>query len=489
MIRLIVYIGLSLATTLGIAWLIATPGTIQIDVGGYRLQPGIGVTAIALVLVIISAVFLWSLFTRLLSAPRMLAKRAARKSRERGVNALSDGFISLQAGDAEKARRLARDARTRLPKNAAAHLLQARAELALGQWGAAREHYRTLIDNPKTTLAALSGLYEQARAQNRDDAALTFAHKAHALSPSLAWAGEAIFDDIARRGDWTAGLEMVEAAPAASKKERDEKKRKQAVLHTAIAADTENSDPLVALEHTRLALKPVPDFVPAALIAARIHSSRAETRKSTSLLRRVWRATRHPHVAELFANAQPGISPTERLKRLRELVPTPPPDAQSAIVLARIAIEAQEWATARSALADFILTNPSQATCVAMARIEEGQNDDFGRARQWLARAVTAPRDPIWTADGITAQDWAPVSPVSGTLDAFEWKVPTNAVALSDETDMNGFEDEGLNETQDATLLEETPPPEEPDSEDEVGEGEEDKKKPAPAIEQKSTGD
>ncbi len=488
MIRLIVYIGLSLVLTLGIAWLIATPGTIQIDVGGYRLQPGIGLSAIALVLVIVGAVFFWSLIKRLLSAPRMLAKRAARKSRDKGVDALSDGFIALQAGDAEKARRLARDARSRLPKNAAAHLLQARAELALGQWGSAREHYRALIDNPKTALAALSGLYEQARAQNREDAALTFAHKAHALAPALTWAGEAIFNDITRHGDWSAGLEMVEATPATSKEERAKKKRKQAVLHTAIAADTENSAPLVALEHTRLALKLVPDFVPAALIAARIYSSRAETRKSTSLLRRVWRANHHPHVATLFANAQPGISPTERLKRLRELVPMPPPDAQSAIVLARIAIEAQEWSTARNALANFASANPSQDTCVAMARIEEGQNDDFGRARQWLARAVTAPRDPVWTADGVTAQEWAPVSPVSGRLDAFEWKVPTNAVALSDDADMNGFEDENLKETQDATLLEETPPSKEPDTENEVAQGEEEKK-PVPAIEQKSTSD
>lgn len=494
MIRLVVYIGLSLVLTLAIAWLIATPGTIRIDVGGYRLQPGIGVTAVALVLTLVTSIFLWTLFSRLLSAPRMLAKRAARKSRDKGVDALSDGFIALQAGDAEKARKLARDARNRLPKNAAAHLLQARAELALGQWGAAREHYRALIDNPKTALAALSGLYEQARAQNRDDAALTFAHKAHALAPALTWAGEAVFDDIVRRGDWAAGLEMVEAAPATSRSGKAQKKRKQAVLHTAIAADAENTDPLIALEHTRTALKLEPDFVPAALIAARIHSSRGETRKGTSLLRRVWRATHHPHVATLFANAQPGISPTQRLKRLRELVPSPPPDAQSAIVLARIAIEAQEWSIARNALANFASANPSQATCVAMARIEEGQNDDFGRARQWLARAVTAPRDPIWTADGITAEEWAPVSPVSGTLDAFEWKVPTNAVALSDDAELNGFEDEDLAISEEATLL----PPDtaslqetggqEREEEDEEGVKAEAEAEPAPAVGQKSTG-
>jgi HemY protein len=43
---------------------------------------------------------------------------------------------------------------------------------------------------------------------------------------------------------------------------------------------------------------------------------------------------------------------------------------------------------------------------------------------------VHAPRDPAWTADGVTAAEWQPVSPVTGKLDAFEWKVPVSAVAL-----------------------------------------------------------
>ena len=46
------------------------------------------------------------------------------------------------------------------------------------------------------------------------------------------------------------------------------------------------------------------------------------------------------------------------------------------------------------------------------------------RVRDWLARAVRAPRDPQWVADGFTAASWAPISPVTGRLDAFEWRVP-----------------------------------------------------------------
>jgi HemY protein len=59
-----------------------------------------------------------------------------------------------------------------------------------------------------------------------------------------------------------------------------------------------------------------------------------------------------------------------------------------------------------------------------MAEIEERESGDEGRAREWMGRALRAPRDPAWTADGYVSDRWMPVSPVSGRLDAFQWKVP-----------------------------------------------------------------
>jgi HemY protein len=46
-----------------------------------------------------------------------------------------------------------------------------------------------------------------------------------------------------------------------------------------------------------------------------------------------------------------------------------------------------------------------------------------------MARAVHAARDPAWTADGLVSERWLPVSPVSGQLDAFQWKVPLEELA------------------------------------------------------------
>lgn len=424
MIRLASWIVASLVIAAIAAWIIALPGTLTLDVAGYRLQPRLGTAVTLLLVAIVIVILAWTLIRRVLGWPKHAARRRAERRREQGVEALSDAVIALQAGDPARARLMAREAQARLPDSSAARLLEARADLALGDMPAAREHYRALIANEKTAVAALTGLYDQARAQERDTAALTFARKALALSPEAGWAAEAVFADLARRGEWAEAVAMVNADPAATREDRARKRRRQAVIETARAREAETSAPLPALEHALTALKLLPDFVPAALIAARIYISRGETRRAQSLLRRLWRATGHPDIAALYAHSQPGASAVDRLKRMGELVEMPPPHRAAGMAMARAAIDAHDWPKARQALAPFASADVTQGIATLMAEIEEGESGDQGKAREWLARAVRAPRDPAWTADGIVSDEWEPMSPVTGRLDAFEWKVP-----------------------------------------------------------------
>ena len=427
MIRLASWIVGSLVITAFAAWLVSLDGTLTLEAAGYRMQPRLGVAIFGFLLVALVVIAVWAVLRRVISAPRAIARRNRERRKEQGVEALSDAVIALQAGDPVRARLLAREAQARLPSNQAARLLEARADLAVGDMPAAREHYRALIADERTAAAALAGLYEQARVQGRGEAALTFARKALALAPQAGWAATAVFDDLVRRGQWAEAVAMVNVEQANSREERARKRRRQAVIETARAREMETSNPLPALDHALTALKLLPDFVPAALIAARVHINRGETRKAMSLLRRIWRATGHPDAALLYAHAQPGASAVDRLKRMGELVEMPPPHRAAALVLARAAIDAYDWGRARDALAAFAGKDATQGVASLMAEIEEGQSGDQGKSREWLARAVRAPRDPAWTADGLTSDEWEPISPISGKLDAFEWKIPVTA--------------------------------------------------------------
>jgi HemY protein len=81
-----------------------------------------------------------------------------------------------------------------------------------------------------------------------------------------------------------------------------------------------------------------------------------------------------------------------------------------------------------------LLKEPTRRVLEMMAEIEQRESGDEGRAREWMARALRAPRDPEWTADGYVSDRWMPVSPVSGRLDAFQWKVPLSELGDARET-------------------------------------------------------
>jgi HemY protein len=99
-------------------------------------------------------------------------------------------------------------------------------------------------------------------------------------------------------------------------------------------------------------------------------------------------------------------------------------NVESSLAVARAALDAHEFKAAREAAEAAIRMLPREGAYLLLADIEEAETGDQGRVRQYLAQAVRAPRDPAWVADGFVSERWAPVSPVTGKLDAFEWRAP-----------------------------------------------------------------
>src|SRR4029078_3204553 len=95
-----------------------------------------------------------------------------------------------------------------------------------------------------------------------------------------------------------------------------------------------------------------------------------------------------------------------------------------AYALGRAAAGARQWDDAVKALTPLLSDDPQARVCALMAESEDGGGDK-GRAREWLARAVRAPSDPMWVIDGAASPYWTPVSPVTGEIAFAEWKVPS----------------------------------------------------------------
>lgn len=433
MFRLVLWLLAVAAAAVGLSWLADRPGSLLISWQGYELETSVFRAIVMLALLIGVSILLWSIIRQIWEAPASIGGFFNRRRHRRGLEALSGGMIAIGAGDRQLATRYAVQARRALPDEPLTHVLRAQAAQLSGDRVTARRIFEAMLSAPETELLGLRGLFLEAEREGEKDAARQFAERALAINPKLGWPVDALFDLQCRAGDWAGALETLAVARKHRHIERPVAERRRAVLLTAQAQAAEDSDPNKALTLALEAHGLAPDLVPAAAIAGRLLAARGNTPKVAKVIQKTWKRSPHPDLATAYSYARLGDSPRDRMDRVKQLAAIAPNSIESPIAVAQAAIDAQDWAAARSALAPLLPGRLTQRVATLMARIEGGEHGDKGKVREWLARAVNAPRDPAWTADGIVADRWAPVSPATGALDAFQWRVPVEAADAPDE--------------------------------------------------------
>ncbi len=424
MVRLILFLLFVVAAATGLAWLADRPGNLVVNWEGYEIETSVFRAVVLLSALLGAVLFAWSLVRQVWRSPAAVGQFMARRRQQRGLEALSSGMIAIGAGDRGSATRYAVQARKALPNEPLTHLLRAQAAQLAGDGATSRRIFEAMLASPDTEQLGLRGLYLEAIREGETEAARQFAERAIALNPKLDWAVEQLFELQCKARDWSGALDTVAVARKQGHIERSTADRRRAVLLAAQAIEKEDGDPERALNLAIEAHGLAPDLVPAAALAGRMLASRGNTPRATKILQKTWARSPHPDLATAYAYARLGDSPRDRFDRVRQLALLNPMSVEGAIAAATAAIEAKLFDEARSALEPFLEGRLTQRICLLMARIEGEQHGDKGRVREWLARAVNAPRDPAWTADGVVSDQWSAVSPVTGTLDAFQWRVP-----------------------------------------------------------------
>ena len=431
MLRILVFLGLASLAALGAVWLAERPGEVSIVWSGVTVETTVAVAAIGVIALVLLGMLLWTLLRFMLGLPTAFSFASRARKRVRGYDAVSRGMVAVGAGDPAAARRHAADARKLIANEPLTLLLSAQAAQLSGDKPAAEAAFKNMLDEPSTRVLGLRGLFVEARRRGDQVSARAFADEAVRLSPSLAWANDALLEFHSTSGEWSQARTAVERRAALRLSDKTESKRHRAVLLAAEAETKLGADPAGALANALDALKLAPGLTPAAVLAGRMLAEKGDLRKAARTLESAWREQPHPDLARIYTHLRHGDSVSDRLEKAEALMKIRPTDSESAFIVADAAIEARDFARARQALSPIVAAVPTVRTCLLMARIEDAEHGSAGRAREWLTRSARAPRDNAWVADGIISETWLPVSPVSGRLDAFVWSLPPAAIGSS----------------------------------------------------------
>ena len=427
MIRVLIYFAVVVLLALGVVWMADHPGTVMITFGGREIETSTLVGAIALLIAAAAVAVGWSILLFVFRVPSLLSGASRSRRRQRGMTALSRGLVAIGTGDQTAALRYSAEADRFLKREPMVLLLKAQAAQMANDPAGAEKSFADMLNHPETRGLGLRGLHVEALRRNDPEAAYAYAEEA-LKTATLPWAGEAVLDYRAGHGDWAGALSAVERNAGGRIIDRATANRQRAVLNTAMASERAERDPEDALSLVRDALKAAPTLVPAAALAGKLLTRKGDIRRASKLIETAYSATPHPDLVDAYLGVRPGDSAADRLARAETLARIAPRDPESLMAVARTALEAREFDRARSTLKPLVEgedgARPTVKVCRLMAEIEEAEHGETGTLFEWLQRAQRAPRDPAWVADGVVSDHWAPVSPVTGRLDAFEWTTP-----------------------------------------------------------------
>ncbi|OWU85949.1 heme biosynthesis protein HemY [Oceanicola sp. 22II-s10i] len=432
LVKIILFVVLVAAATLGASYLLDMDGGVRIAFGGMEFNLTPLKSVIAMVLLVLGVWLFLKLFGLLIAVLKFIngdetsLSRYFDRNRERkGFQALREGMIALASGEARLAMAKAQKAQKLLDSPELTNLITAQAAEMTGDRRRAEEAYKALLTDDRTRFVGVRGIMKQKLADGDTETALKLAEKAFAIKPAHREVQDTLLQLQAQKADWKGARATLNAKLRHGTLPRDVHKRRDAVLALSEAKGVLDEGQTIeareaAIEANRLS----PDLIPAAVMAARSYVEQGKPKYATRVLKKAWEVSPHPDLASAFGAIEPNEDPKARLKRFKTLTKSQPDHRETRLLLAELNIAAEDFPEARRALGDLAVTSPDARSLTMMAAIERGEGKPDAVVRGWLTRAVTAPRGPQWTCDNChhVQGEWGPVCDNCGAFDTLSWR-------------------------------------------------------------------
>lgn len=436
--RIVVFIAMVAAVSLGLGYLIEADGTglaqARITLAGveYTLTPLMmflgAIVLIAGVWLFIQVFALLIATLRFINGDETALSRHFHRNRERkGYEALSEGMMALASGEGRVAIAKAQRAEKYLHKPELTDLVTAQAAEMMGDRKKAEEVYKRLLQRDSTRFVGIRGIMHQKLATGDKDTALALAERAFAIKPKHEEVQDTLLRLQAEKEDWDGARKTLSAKLKHGSLPRDVFKRRDAVLALSQATTIENRDESIAAAEKAIeANRNSPDLVPAAAKAARAYIAQNRPRNAMRVLKKAWESHPHPDLAAAYAEIEPNETPDQRIKRFVPLTRLQPDHRETKLLLAELNLAAENFPEARRALGDLPEKEPDARVLAIMAAVEKGEGAKEQVVRGWLAKAVTAPRGPQWVCENCNTihADWRPTCTNCGAFDTLAWKTP-----------------------------------------------------------------
>lgn len=422
MARFVLFLILLVPVVVAGNWLIANPGTVDVQWLGYDIQMHIVVLASLVALTCAVLVTVVLLLWQLAGWPQRRRARKRYRTLARGLTQLTHGVTALALGDEKSADAALKKAMHLLPKEPLPQLLTAQLLQRQGNHDAARTHLRALLKHESTAMLASKRLIEQHTHSSEWESAIALAEQVYTDNPRERWVVLTLLDLYARTGNTRAMLSLSEGFQWQSPLTKPERHRFAALAYylQSQSAANERAE-RTALRH---AVGFAPEFLPALLAYADLLMQAREYRPARKLLLSAWVKKPQTILIDPILQSIETLSVRAQERLLRPFLQAAP-GPESALLRARHALLTNDAAAAQEALQDTLVEQETREACLTMAEAEKLLRGDEA-ANRWLGRAMRAPASEAWLCDacGHTHAAWQAHCAQCGSFDSLHYMRP-----------------------------------------------------------------
>lgn len=432
LLRLCLWVVVVAVLGLGVSALVQHPGMVDVTWLGYQVQVSFAVLAIALVLVVIGFAVLVSWMEHVLALPSHVRHEREMSKQHKGVEAMTLAFASLAASDVAAAEKHTRKAQELLGEIPLLDLLGAQVAHKQGDNAQTHVHLEKLAAYKPTRFMAnraLAGMSLRAGDANK---ALEYAQAASKDKPQQLPVQLTALGLLLRVGRWADAEKIIFQARLRRHIAPEKVQHFYALLYFCKAQqyrmmleqgeDTAHAMLKKACDHEA-------GFVPAAVALADSLAARTEYRAAFKVLEKAWRVLPHPALADTLLSLSAHEAESKREKRVQGFAELQPNTVASAILQAKLALDARRYEDAKYHLKTALNVQESGEALRMLAQIEHKQaptEQAMRAADAWLERAAKAPRSAAWVCDqcGHVHDAWQLFCAGCETFDSVAWRVP-----------------------------------------------------------------
>ncbi len=427
MIRILGWIILLAALSVGVLWLAEHPGSVDIVWLGYvvRIQVGILISVLFFTLLLLLPIVM--LVRHLLGFPSWWRTRKITQSHQKGMHALTQALTALAVSDVQAAARHTRKVADCLGESPLTALLGAQISYRQDDLAGTQKHLKEMLDYAETRAIAARALSSFARQEGNYSAAIAFAKDALKEAPNDLWAYRSLCDLYMREERWQEVEMLIKTSRSKRRISSENAHHLLAVFYHEQAVHAERSGQLeIAYRAAQEANKQDAAFIPAVLLYVKLAGEKGDKRKALTALERGFKAMPHPEYADALIDLCQSESAAKLTKFARNIANTHPQHPESHLLLAVVAIRLAEWEQARQYIKTALALEETARAYKLLAAIENEQYNDRQSAADWLAHAAQTEHEAIWQcgACGHVHKRWQLHCQYCDSFDTIHWDKP-----------------------------------------------------------------